>query len=271
METKISHNYLENYILEIQSGGKLYFTLEEIKKKFNIEYKTAIKHSLNRLFKLGRIVSVYKGFYIIIPPEYKHQKVLPPALFMDALMRYLQRTYYVGLLSAAIYHGASHQQAQEYFIFIKKPPLRPTKAKGLKINYVVKSVMPLISLDKKKTDAGYLNISNPELTAIDLIEFQHRIGGLNRASTVLYELTESMEQGRFEKVLNGGVSISVIQRLGYLLDVVLERKNLSRVAKNFLSDKKIFRVPLKSGVRKEGFPTHPEWKVIENFKVETDF
>ena len=40
--------------------------------------------------------------------------------------------------------------------------------------------MPLISLDKKKTDAGYLNISNPELTAIDLIEFQHRIESVFR-------------------------------------------------------------------------------------------
>jgi len=271
MGKNISHNYLENYILEIQASGKLYFTLEDVKKRFKANYKTAIKYTLNRLFNLGKIVSVYKGFYIIIPPEYHYQKVLPPELFLDALMKYLGREYYVGLLSSAGYHGASHQQAQEYFVFIKRPPLRPTKAKGLKINYIVKSVMYETGLEKKKTGAGYLNISNPELTAIDLIEFQQRIGGLNRASTVLYELVEVMDPVRLKNVLNDKMPISVLQRLGYLLDVVLERKELFNVVKEFLSGKKLFRVPIKTGVRKQGFPVNPDWKIIENFKVETDF
>ena len=36
-------------------------------------------------------------------------------------------------------------------------------------------------------------------------------------------------------------------------------------------DKRIFRVPLKAGLKKEGFLVHPVWKIIENFKIETDF
>lgn len=268
--TKI-YNYLDKFISERQAEGKLSFSLQEVQKKFDTHSFDAIKLSLNRYSKKAKILSVYKGFYVIIPPRYSHQKILPPELFIDALMKYLERPYYVGLLSAAAHHGASHQQAQEYYVFVNKPPIRSTNVKGLKINYIVKSILPSVSLEKKKTDAGYLNISSPELTAFDLVEFQNRIGGLNRASTVLYELSESMNPDRLEKVLNGKVPLSILQRLGYLLDVVLDKKKLSEVIKKFLSDKRIFRVPLKAGIKKKGFSVHPVWKIIENFKIETDF
>lgn len=62
-----------------------------------------------------------KGFYIIVTPEYSIQKILSPDLFIDTLFKYLGRPYYVGLLSASFYHGASHQKPQEYFVIIDKP------------------------------------------------------------------------------------------------------------------------------------------------------
>jgi len=168
-------NYLENLINEVQSDGKLYFTLEEVKERFDSYYESALKFSLNRLINKGRIASVYKGFYAIIPPEYSHQKMLPPELFIDDLFKYLDRSYYIGLLSAAFYHGASHQQPQEYFILIDKPAMRSTKVEELKINYVVKSGLEKSGIENKKTSAGYMKISNPEQTAVDLIKFQNRI------------------------------------------------------------------------------------------------
>ena len=264
------YNYIDRFISENQANGKLSFSLREVQKKFDTHSFDAIKLSLNRYSRNNRIQSVFKGFYVIIPPKYSQQRILPPELFIDALMKYLERPYYVGLLTAAAYHGASHQKAQEQFVFINKPPIRSTNVKGLKINYIVKSIMPSFGLEKKKTDAGYLNISSPELTAFDLVEFQNRIGGLNRASTVLYELSESMNPDRLEKVLIEKVPFSVLQRLGYILDVVIDKKNLSNVIKEYLSDKKLFRVPLKANLKKAGYPVHKEWKIIENFKVEMD-
>lgn len=263
--------YLEDYIAEVQSNGKLYFTLEELKKRYNTNYQTGIKFSLNKLFKKGKIVSVYKGFYIIIPPEYQNRKILPTDLFIDGLFKYLGRPYYLGLLSAAVLHGASHQQAMESYVFINKPPLRTTKVEGLKINYVVKSVMPGFGLEKRKTDAGFINISGAELTALDLMEYQTRIGGLNRATTVLFELSESMNGEKLKEVLKNDISLSTVQRLGYILDVVLNKKELAEVIKAFLADKKIYRVPLKGDQKKEGVQVNKIWEVIENYKIETDF
>ncbi len=265
------YNYLDDYVSSLQSNGRLFFSFKELIDAYPTHSKAALKLSLNRLSSKQKILSIYKGFYVIIPPEYKHRKIIPPELFIDQLFSYLNRQYYVGLLSAAALHGVSHQQAMEYYIFINKPAIRPTNVEGLKINYVVKNSLAVNGIEKRKTDAGYINISNPELTAVDLIDYQQRIGGLNRASTILYELSDSMSPEKLKEVLNDNISLSVLQRLGYILDVVLHKKELSLIIKDFLSGKKLFRVPLKPGSKKAGFNVNDDWKVIENYKIETDF
>ncbi len=277
MKKEKIYNYLEQYINSIQANGKLSFSLEELRNGLNSYSEDAIKLSLSRLSKKEKIISVYKGFYVIISPEYQHIKILPPELFIDSLFKYLERPYYIGLLSAAVLHGASHQQAMESYVFINKPPIRPTRVEGIKINYVVKSYLPEFGLEQRKTETGYINISCPELTALDLVEYQQRVGGLNRVSTILYELSESIKPGKLDKVLQNKISTSAIQRLGYILDVVLHKQEISLILKNYLAVRKIFRVQLKSGLKKEGlhcregFPVHPVWKIIENYKIETDF
>ena len=271
MNKEREYNYLEQHVLKLQSDGRLSFSLDEIRNQFSSSSEVALKFALNRLSKKNKIVSVYKGFYVIIPPEYSNRKILPPELFIDSLFKFLERPYYLGLHSAAAFHGASHQQPQESYVFINKPPLRPTKVKGIKINYVVKSNLPKIGIEKRKTETGYLNISSPELTAIDLVEYQHRVGGLNRVATILHELTEAMSLEKLNDVLKNKFSLSSLQRLGYLLDCVLNKNELAQVIKNYLVDKKIFRVPLSSTAEKDGAKTNLIWKVIENLKIETDF
>lgn len=265
------HNYLDDYVNSLLSDGRFYFSLKELIDIYPNHSKAALKLSLNRLSSKRKILSVYKGFYVIIPIEYKHRKIIPPELFIDQLFSYLNRQYYVGLISAASLHGASHQQPMEFYIFIDKPSIRPTKAEGLKINYVVKNSLDIKGIEIKKTDAGYIKISSPELTAIDLIDYHKRIGGLNRASTILYELSVSISPEKLKEVFSYDISLSALQRLGYIFDVVLHRKDLALIIKDFLADKVLFRVPLKPGNKKSGFNVNSEWKVIENYKIEIDF
>jgi len=69
------------------------------------------------------------------------------------------------------------------------------------INYISKKEIPEILLESKKTESGYLKISNPALTACDLIQFEKRVGGINRVSTVLNELAESIKPEMFNNEL----------------------------------------------------------------------
>ncbi|MCK4361174.1 MAG: hypothetical protein KAV70_05475, partial [Bacteroidales bacterium] len=48
------------------------------------------------------------------------------------LMQYMERKYYVSLLSAAVFHGGSHQQPQDFYVTIAKPQIKTIKTKDMK-------------------------------------------------------------------------------------------------------------------------------------------
>lgn len=271
LEATRNNNYLLSWVEKQQSWGKYVFSLVQVRSDFLDLSESAVKRALDRLSNKGRILSVYKGFYLIVPPEYTSRGVLPPLLFIDNLMQFVGKPYYVGLLSAAALHGAAHQQPQEFFV-ITDIRQTTTQKKGLKINYITKKNISGSFLEKRKTEFGYVNVSNPELTAADLVYYNNRIGGVNRAASVLNELAEVMKPERITQELINTFTIPTIQRLGYLLDVVLEQKTLADklYAESRKLKKAFFRQPLKAGLEKTGFPTNNRWKIIINTDIEID-
>lgn len=271
LETTRNNNYLLSWVEKQQSWGKYVFSLEQVKADFPDTSEQALILALTRLSKKSRVLSVYKGFYLIIPPEYTSRGLLPPMLFIDSLMKFVDKPYYVGLLSAAALHGAAHQQPQEFFVVTNSKQLT-THKKGLKINYITKRNIPESLLEKRKTESGYVNVSNPELTAIDLVYYNNRIGGINRAASVLNELADVMKPERITGELIEIFSVPSIQRLGYILDVVLGQGILADKlfceAQNL--KKEFFRQPLKAGEEKTGFSTNDRWKIIINTDIEIE-
>jgi predicted transcriptional regulator of viral defense system len=262
----------EDWINQLQANGKYGFALQQFRSNFVEQSEIAHKFALKRLVDKKQIISIYKGYYLIIPPQYRSKGILPPNLFLDAFMTELGRPYYLSLLNAAAMHGASHQQPQEFFVVTTFPVLRSTKKKGLKINYISKKEIPEKLLDIKKTESGYLKISNPALTATDLIQFAKRVGGLNRVATVLSELIENIKPESFDSTLLQFVPITALQRLGYLLDKVLDDTELANTLYEALlkNNSPLFRIPLKASAPVKGFATDERWKVILNTTIEID-
>lgn len=262
------HTWVEN----LQSKGKYAFSLSLLHNELPSYSAIAIKRALNRLTKTGKIFSIHKGYYLIIPPQYKSKGILPPSLYLDAFMQELKRPYYLALLNAAAYHGASHQQPQEFFVVTIFPVLRTTQKKGLKVNYISKKQLPEKLLDTKKTEAGYLKISSPILTATDLIQFEKRVGGMNRVATVLNELIEVINPQDFNNYLVENVPVTALQRFGYLLDKVFENNSLADALYQLLQTQNIvlYRIPLKASKTTKGFSSDEKWKVIVNTVIEID-
>jgi predicted transcriptional regulator of viral defense system len=272
LEHENLHIRLKDWTDNLTSKGRWAFSLKQAKESFPTQSDIAIKRSLNRLSVKGEIISVYKGYYLIIPPQYMSRGILPPSLFLDGLMQSLERPYYVGLLNAASFYGAAHQQPQEFFVFTNFPVLRPTNKKGLKINYISKKEITEKWLENRKTESGYLKISSPELTAADLVQFEKRIGGLNRAATVLNELADEMKTENINDAFLQEIPVTTIQRLGYLLEKILEKETLSNHLYD-LSKKNglpFFRIPLKASGKVNGFSSDERWKVIINTEIEID-
>lgn len=270
MSPKKENIRLTDWKDDLLAKGKISFSLDQVKQAFPTQSETAIKRSLNRLSVKGEIVSIYKGFYLIISSQYASRGILPPAIYIDALMKHLKRPYYTGLLNAAAFHGASHQQPQEFFVFTNFPVLRDTKRKGIRVNYISIKNFPTALLEERKTESGYLKLSSPELTAIDLIQFEKRVGGLDRVTTVLNELSDEIKPEKFNAAFLKEVPSVSVQRLGFILDKVLEKTELAEQL--YLSCKKekikFYRKPLKASGKVKGFPFDEKWKIIINTDIE---
>ncbi len=263
---------LAEWINQCLSRGKSAFSSKEVRKAFPADSEAALTLKLTRLTRKGKILSVHQGYYIIISPQYAAKGILPPVLFIDGLMRFLERPYYVGLLNAAAFYGAAHQQPQEYYVFTNEPALRAARKKNIKINYVSKKKIPAQLLEKRKTETGYLTVSSPELTAADLLQFDKRIGGLNRAATVLYELAEAIRPEKLNEDFLRQIPVATIQRLGYLLEKVVQQPELAGhlLEQSRKATMRFFRIPLRSSYPTKGFSTDEKWKVVINTQIEID-
>ena len=268
MDIVRNKNYLFSWIEKQQSWGRYVFSLEQVKKEFPDLSEAAILLSLNRLSRKNRVVSVYKGFYLIVPPEYSSKGILPPLNFIDDLMTFVGKPYYVGLLSAAALHGAAHQQPQEFFVVTSTKQLT-TRKKGIKINYFTKKNISHISVDKRKTETGYVYVSSPELTAADLVYYHNRIGGLNKVCLYINELSETIKTERITPEFIDILTTPTIQRLGYIFDKIVSQSDLAEKIYNVSreQDRTFFLQPFRAGGERKGYSINENWKIIINTSV----
>lgn len=262
----------EDWIAQLLALGKHSFSLQKFRSEFPEHTETALKFALKRLVDKQQIVSIHRGFYLILPPQFRSKGVLPPSMFLDDLMQDLKRDYYLALLNAAAFHGASHQQPQEFFVVTEFPVLRTMKKKGLTVNFICKREIPVGLLDIRKTETGYLKISNAALTATDLVQYAKHVGGINRVATILNELASQLNARDFDELLLQHVPVSVLQRLGYLLDNVVDRPLLASALFRAMqsSEMELFRTPLTNASTIQGFSSDEKWKVIVNTEIEMD-
>ena len=86
--------------------------------------------------------------------------------------------------------------------------MRNTSKSGTSILFFSKKEISMEFVRKHKTQTGYINVSCPELTAVDLVENEKSVGGLNRVCTVLNELAETMNLDSLDDSCHTGLSTS---------------------------------------------------------------
>ena len=124
------------------------------------------------------------------------------------------------------------------------------------------------TLTTKKTDAGYINVSSPSLTALDLLFYTNHVG-INRTVTILKELTNEIKTTELVKTARRYPQVTSIQKLGYLLERELDSPKLAEALFNVLKEKKFFPALLVSHKSKQG-TVDEKWKVIRNTQIESD-
>lgn len=260
---------LTQWIEERVKRGLYCFTAEDIEKALPSIVPATMRIALHRQREKGRIVSPWRNFYMIIPEEYSLNGQVPAHLYIERLMSYLGKDYYVCLLNAAALHGASHQAVMTFSVMTSAPAIRSGVKNGLQMNFYSRKRMPMQYVVRRKAKTGFYNVSSPELTALDLVANQEHVGGLNRVAVVLGELAESMDAGKMDVELMGFFSVADVQRLGYILDVVLGELELSdaifeRMGKNFR------KAALKTGKPAEDCDYDRRWRLRINETIDDE-
>jgi predicted transcriptional regulator of viral defense system len=217
----------------------------------------------------GRLVVPRRGFYVIVPMEYSLVGAPPASWFVADLMAYLQRPYYVGLLSAAALYGAAHQQPMVFQV-VTDAPLRCVEVGRAHIRFVQKSGLERTPTMERKTSTGFMKVSTPEATALDIVRYYRGAGHLDHVATVLAELGEELDAERLVAAAqDSAVEVSVVQRLGYLLELV-DHQTLVQPLAAWLAARNPAHVMLLPGAKSAGFTRNGRWRVIANADVEPD-
>jgi predicted transcriptional regulator of viral defense system len=257
---------ISSYIDDLAAKGRYHFTSSEAVAALGSS-PVAARAAIRRLREKARVAMPFRGFHLIVPPEYRALGCLPADQFVPHLMEHIGLSYYAGLLTAASLHGAAHQAPMVFQTVVAEN--RPAIHCGrVRVAFVARGNVSEIPVVEKNTMRGVLRVSTPEATAFDLVGYPGHAGGLSNIVTVLSELAEYMDAGKLlaETVRS---PLPWTQRLGYLLDRAGAANLAAPLAEHAAARAKEY-VPLRPRKSAAHVSRDARWRLIVNEDVETD-
>jgi predicted transcriptional regulator of viral defense system len=201
--------------------GRLFVTTAEIAELTGLSESSVPVH-LHRARAANKIVSVTKGGWVPVPLVYRSSGAPPPIHYIDYMMKHLGHPYYVGFLSAARIHGASHQVPMVLQV-VTPALLRDRQIGGNRLHFIRRSDAAKRATQRHDTEAGRVTISTPETTVLDVVESPERAAGLGNVANVLGEF---IADDRIDVPALASAAAdyprTVLQRTGWLLQHMAE-------------------------------------------------
>jgi len=215
-----ARDFVEDRLAE----GRAAFAIEELLDETGLSL-VAANNQLRRLGDRVRRVSRPQSFFLIVDPPHRAIGAPPPAWWLDDYFRWLGRPYYLALLSAAELYGAAPQAVQVHQVMTDRPR-REISVGRVRIRFFVKHEVQQTPVGQPAGAHAPLRVSTREATALDLVAYAARIGGIERAHETLVPLLSRMRATELRKALDAQNKRLAAQRLGYLL----ERAGAERLA-----------------------------------------
>jgi predicted transcriptional regulator of viral defense system len=263
------------YIQQLRASGRRHFTSEEIRVELQLSDNSA-RSGLYRLKRDKKVISPVNGLYVIVPPEYQSYGSIPAEELVPIIMQHLKVDYYVGLLSAGLFYGATHQKPAPFQVISNKRIKHSLEFGDVVIELVYKDSLKGLPTQDFVVSTGYLKVSTPELLAIDLFKYSKRAGGISHVATVLSELAPSIDEDKLITLPEELGEICQIQRLGFILeriDVLEDEEKKGQIIQKlaeYLQDLDRPYVALVPYISRTGYPKCEKWKIIENTDFESD-
>lgn len=266
VDTAIKPSDLPDWLI---AHGQHFATTDEVAELVGVAPQS-VRQSLRRPAAANKIASITRGAWVPVPPEYRAAGAPPPAHFVHQLMKFLGHPYYVGFLSAAAIHGASHQ-AVMVFQVATTAKLRDRAIGHGRMRFVQRSAVPRRSVVDHLVPTGRIKVSTPEVTLLDLVESPSLGAGLSNVATVIAQFVE--DEIIDPAVLTheaAGYPTAVAQRAGFLTETMAETVGAAldlSALERMTSGSEPVQLASRSG---DDGDRNNRWGVIVNTEIEPD-
>ncbi len=232
-----------------------------------------VSTSLGRARQACKMISVTKGGWVPVPPEYRDAGAPPPLHYIDPLMKHLDHPYYVGFLSAAALHGAAHHPPMILQV-VTTARLRDRRIGSNRISFVQRAAAAARDTQQTNTPTGRVIVSTSPTTVMDLVDSPDQGGGISNVATVLGDLLISrLLDLESLPATASRFPTAAVQRAGYLLQYMAAETGIESSVSGVLEE-------LCQMVGSEWTPLEPglggsderndRWRVMLNAIVEHD-
>lgn len=246
------------------SQGRHAFTRAEAEDLLDLD-GAALRNALARLARKEQLFSPARGLYVLVPPEYRSWGVVPAEWFVDELMGHLGRPYYVGLLSAAAAHGASHQ-APQVFQVVTPVSVEPRDIRRVRLRFHASVFFETAETMAITVPTGSMTVSTRETTVVDLVDSPKLAGGLDNVATIVGEVGQL--HGSALTRIAAPRGLSVVRRVGWLVNTFGQADDLEALRQAARIDQGEASL-LEPGQGKRG-SVDKHWKLRINRTVEPD-
>jgi len=266
---------LNGYLDEQLARGRAYFSRQEALDALGLAPET-LAAAISRLIKNRRLANPRHGFYLILRPEDRSSGAPDPARWIDPLMKHQGIDYRISLLSAAAFHGSSHQAAMVFQVLVPKQ-LRDFDIGRHRLQFIYQTREAFSKanqpewLAQMKTEAGFAKVAGVELTLLDCARYLHRAAGINSVAQIVKDLGSKADSRRLAKLANVYENSSV-RRLGYLLELAGQARQ-AKALESFARKAKSLK-PLDPAVKPliaslaASKERNPKWMLVINEPVE---
>jgi hypothetical protein len=260
--------FVEQFLNQSQARGEFIISVGQLARTGQMTH-LAVRRQLEHLSQRVQHLPGRPSAYLIVPPEHLARGAPPVAAWLDTYFRLRGQPYYVGLLSAAALHGSSSQALQVTQVLTTKPT-RPMDIGRLHVDFYVKTHLRQTPLSALTGMPASLAVSSPEATALDLIAFSHRIGGIRRATEVIADLKGVMSLVGLRTALRAETQTSVKQRLGFVLSFLGLDRMAEEIRRSLPKRLAVALLQTQAPVAHRAGDAHQPWMVLDNVGLETE-
>ena len=125
-----------------------------------------------------------------------------------------------------------------------------------------------IPIVKRKTATGYFNLSTPEATFFDLVQFNRHLGGLSQVGLVLSDMLERISP---QSLISAAQHYpdAIVQRGAYLLELLNQNQHCDILAA-YINQNSPAYTYLNSSGDPARISQHRRWKLFINETVTID-